>query len=333
MNPTITFDDVRDLVQEDDIGKWDAQVHPEKLYYSHGQLCWTGSPPVVPTDWAEGQLCHKLGIPLPYFRKCPDVLRSEQVAHWMFQEAKRRPGPEGEWRLRCRGGSLRATLSGRFVPFDNRALIEAAVECEMAGLKVDVAMLADESFHLRLLAPNRGRNVLPDDRLVAGIHIANSEVGRRSVTLDALVYRLVCGNGLVRLVKGRSLLKRRHISRWHSPVGELAAAVREAMEIAAASIDRLEAATEIHVPDMPSFLRKAVEAAGLPEKVAGDAAEAVLAERSAMHETLFGAINGLTNAAQRLPPDERYELEVAAGKLLEGGGIRSGRERPRAMSA
>lgn len=318
MNPTISFSDVRDLIEEDDLGKWDAQVHPKHLSYSQGQLSWPERPPVVPTGWAEGQLCEKLGIPLAYFRKCPDILRSEQVAHWMFQEAGKRPGPDGDWKLRCKGDSLRAAVSARFVPFDNRALIEAAEECEMAGLKVDVALLTDESFHLRLLAPNRGRNILPDDRLIVGVHVANSEVGRRSITLDALVYRLICGNGLVRLVKGRSLLKRRHISPWHSPVGELAVAVREAMDVASHSIDRLEEATDVHVPDMPAFLKKAVEAAGLPEKVAEDAAEAVLTERSAMHETLFGAINGLTNAAQRLRPDERYELEAYAGMLLDG---------------
>ncbi|MGV3615150.1 MAG: DUF932 domain-containing protein [Fimbriimonas sp.] len=331
MNPTIDFDDVRQLIEEDDVGKWDAQVHPKKLYYANGQLSWEDKPPVVPTDWAEGQLCHKLGIPLPYFRRCPDALRSEQVAHWMFEEAKRRPGVDGAWCLRCRGDSLRATLSGRFAPFDNRALVEAAGECKAAGLQVDVALLTDESFHLRLLAPSRGRNVLPDDRLIVGVHVANSEVGRRSVTLDALVYRLVCGNGLVRLVKGRSLLKRRHISRWLAPVGELAAAVREAMEIASHSIDRMEETTEVHVPDMPAFLRRAVESAGLPERVAEDAEKAVLTERSAMQETLFAAINGLTNAAQRLPADERYELEATAGKLLEGNGLASLRDRPRAI--
>ena len=36
-------------------------------------------------------------------------------------------------------------------------------------------------------------------------------MGKRAVTVDALVWRLVCENGLVRLVKGRSLLYQRHI--------------------------------------------------------------------------------------------------------------------------
>ena len=53
---------------------------------------------------------------------------------------------------------------------------------------------------------------------MAGLHIANSEVGKRSVTVDALVYRLVCTNGLIRLVKGKSLLHRRHVAFYSGTV-------------------------------------------------------------------------------------------------------------------
>ena len=69
--------------------------------------------------------------------------------------------------------------------------------------------ITEESWHLRLVDPKLSRDVLPGDRVIAGLHIGNSEVGKRSVTVDALVYRLVCEDGLVRLIKGRSLIHQR----------------------------------------------------------------------------------------------------------------------------
>ncbi|RYF59399.1 MAG: hypothetical protein EOO39_33280 [Cytophagaceae bacterium] len=44
---------------------------------------------------------------------------------------------------------------------------------------------------------------------------------------------------------------------------------------------------------------------------------AILTEHRSQHETLYGLINGFTSAAQGLAPDERYTLEVNAGRLLE----------------
>ena len=63
---------------------------------------------------------------------------------------------------------------------------------------VEYALRVAEALHLRVVHHTRYREVLPDDTLTVGIHISNGEVGRRSVRVDAVVYRLVCTNGLIR---------------------------------------------------------------------------------------------------------------------------------------
>jgi len=164
------------------------------------------------------------------------------------------------------------------------------------------------------------REVLPGDRLVAGLHIANSEVGKRSVTVDALVYRLVCQNGLVRLVKGRSLLHQRHVA-LTQPRMELAlkSAIHDALIQSTGFMERLSWATEQHISDVPGTLDAIASDWGLSQALRGKVQEAILTEPRHLHETLYGLVNGLTGAAQALAADDRYTLEALAGKLLESG--------------
>ena len=105
--------------------------------------------------------------------------------------------------LRAKAENLRAVLSERYSPLDNATLLDELRVLLPDSYRVDWFGLQDESLHLRVVDPARTRELLPDDALTVGIHLVNSEVGMRSVTVDALVYRLVCTNGLIRLVKGQ----------------------------------------------------------------------------------------------------------------------------------
>jgi hypothetical protein len=94
-----------------------------------------------------------------------------------------------QWLLRAKSETLRAVLTDRYTPLDSRILLDSLFRTLPSHLEVQWLALDDESFHLRVVDPTLGREVFPDDRLTAGIHTANSEVGRRSVTVNALVGR------------------------------------------------------------------------------------------------------------------------------------------------
>jgi hypothetical protein len=280
------------------------------------------------SPWATQQLCQRLGIPIGYFRRCPAALQDANVNHWLEASGQSRRSGERrsrtvaaeKWLLRARGDTLRGVLTERYARLDNVDLLTALAPLWESRFEVGWFALTDETLHLRVIDPRLSREVLPGDRLVAGLHIANSEVGKRSVTVDALVWRLVCQNGLVRLVKGRSLLSQRHVALSRAEFAlALRDAIREALISGAGFMERLVWATRQSLRDLDPVLTTLVARWRLSQTTEGLVRKALSCERNGQQETLYGLINGLTNAAQQLGPDARYALETLAGRLLETG--------------
>ena len=320
-------------IAHDDAGKWDLIVPKDRLALSHGLLtlpeehldehseCLSLSP------WATAQVCQRLGIPVDYYRKLSRPLRDANVNHWLWRqdaepddENAAQSGSTRSWLLRCKGEGVRAVLSDRYRPLDNADLVGTLIPILEDRFEVRGIALTPESFHLRLVDPRLAREVLPNDRLMVGVHVANSETGRRSVTVDALVWRLVCLNGLVRLVRGKSLLRQRHVS-WDRPrfADALSRAVCEAMTAGAGLIDRLQAATREPVPDVEGVIRAIGQQAALTQAVQYRVKQALLGTPPSQAETVYGLVQALTYTAQSLAPDDRYDLEVVAGRLLDDG--------------
>lgn len=336
---------VRERLRHDDRNKWDLTVPRERLMLDYGRL-------VLPEEfrdeyperldlsgWATMQACQRLGIPAQYFVRCPPPLRDVQFNHWLWKAANEpdeehlpeedeesglsnRSSADGlrPWLLRGKEGAVRAVLSDRYAPLDNADLLATLTPLLEGRFEVKTLLLTPESLHLRLVDPRLAREVLPDDRLMVGLHVANSEVGRRSVTVDALVYRLVCQNGLIRLVKGRSLLRQRHVS-WDRPRFQdaLSRSLSEAITAGAGLIERLSLATRMAVPDVEGVILALSRQAGLTQRVQDGVRRALLSTPAPQQETVYGFVQALTLTAQDLPPDDRYDLEVVAGRLLEEG--------------
>ena len=328
--------EVRDRIAADNEGKWDDLLDPEEMLFRDGRLTfprlYRAEQPrgLALTKWATAQVCQRLNIPLAYFRRCPSPLQDEQANHWLHsqkavqnrQSHKANNGQKerDRWLLRVKHDVLRGALSERYTRLDNEDLLASLLPSLETRFEVGWFALTDESLHLRLIDPKLTREVLPGDRLVAGLHIANSEVGKRSVTVDAMVYRLVCQNGLVRLVKGRSLLHQRHVA-LTQPRMELALknAVQEALIQSTGFMERLSWAIQQPISDVPGTLDAIAADWGLSQALRGKVQEAILTEPRHLHETLYGLVNGLTGAAQALAADDRYTLEALTGKLLESG--------------
>ncbi len=320
-------------IAQDDAGKWDLIVPKDRLALTQGLLtlpeehldehpeCLSLSP------WATAQVCHRLGIPVDYYRKLSRPLRDANVNHWLWREdaepedeGTARPGCPSSWLLRAKNQEVRAVLSERYRPLDNADLIGTLIPVLEDRFEVRGIALTPESFHLRLVDPRLAREVLPNDRLMVGVHVANSETGRRSVTVDALVWRLVCLNGMVRLVRGKSLLRQRHVS-WDRPrfADALNRTVCEAVTAGAGLIDRLQAATREPVPDVEGVIRAIAQQAALTQAIQDRVKQALLSTPPPQQERVYGLVQALTFVAQSLTPDDRYDLEVTAGRLLDEG--------------
>ena len=257
---TNTMEMVHETVEADDHGKWDQIVPCRTITMDYGRLTSTQldrDTGLSLSGYAQGQVCARLGMPAPYFRKCPAPLQDVQFNHWNhqrevgFQLKAADLDPEETWLLRAKGDTLRGVLSPRYTKLDNRQLLEALVPVlHGKNYGVNFVKVGNESFHLRLVDPNVNRAVLRGDELMVGIHLANSEVGLRAVTVDALVFRLVCSNGLIRRINSKSLLKPRHIHVSEPRFQEmLESAIGEAVLIAAGFIEQMAMTLKVPVPD------------------------------------------------------------------------------------
>src|SRR5690606_34499675 len=83
-----TLDEVQDRILADDTGKWDTILPKNELVMRNGKLQLPNGydshacDSLIPTPWATGQLCGRLGIPTAYFRRCPVRLQDIQFNHW-----------------------------------------------------------------------------------------------------------------------------------------------------------------------------------------------------------------------------------------------------------
>ena len=333
-NPIVfskTLDDAREIVREDDKGKWDSVTRVQDITLSWGRLSFPQAQAdgfdsgLAFSPWAMGQACQKLGIPTAYFKRCPADLQDAQFNHWsrnlhIGREFTRADAqPEEAWTIRCKGANVRGVLSPKYGRFDNAQLLEA-LSPVLAGTryKVGLVQLSSESFHLRLVEPTVGREVLPGDRLLVGVHVANSEVGLRAVTVDAVVFRLVCTNGLIRRVNHKSLLKQRHIYVSEPKFQSLLErAVGEAVTVAAGFIEQMALATKTPVPDPQAAVEVLGQAWGMHRSTMEMVQFNLHGEGQGQSHTLYGLTNALTLAAQRLSPDDRFHLETLAGILMD----------------
>ena len=326
-----SLDDVRDLVIEDDKGKWDSIARVQEVSLSCGRLLFPQAQSdgydsgLAFSSWALSQACQKLGMPAGYFKRCPPELQDAQFNHWarnlhIGREFTRADSePEEAWTVRCKGANVRGVMSGQYTRLDNTQLLDALFPV-LSGTryKVGLVQVGPESLHLRLVEPTVGRDILPDDRLLVGVHIANSEVGLRAVTVDAVVFRVVCTNGLIRRINHKSLLKQRHIhvdtSRFQQM---LTRAVGEAVTVAAGFIEQMALATRTPVPDPQAAVEILGQAWGLPKSTVEMVQFNLYGEGQGQSNTLYGLTNAVTLTAQRLPAEDRFHLETLAGLLVD----------------
>ena len=333
--------EVSERVRADDAGKWDVLLAKDEMRMQEGRLrfprLYRADHPkgLELTRWATSQLCQRLSVPTAYFRRCPSYLQDVQVNHWLCQDdpSAKRDAPPEKWLLRTKKDTLRGVLTERYAKLNNADVMTAVASVLEQRFEVGWFAVTDEAFHLRVTDPSLSREVLPGDRVMAGLHIANSEVGKRSVTVDALVYRLVCANGLIRLVKGKSLFHRRHVALSTSEFElTLRSSVQAALMEGAGFMERMRQATTEPLGDVEQALAGLSGQWNLSEKLADAVRAALLRERWGQQETLYGLVNAFTETAQQLAPDDRYTLETIAGGLLERG-LPRGEVVPRAKAS
>ena len=144
---------------------------------------------------AHRQIADHLGIPFKYYEKMratyPELL-AENVNGWFQKEPKERM-------LRTLKGTARAFLSNKYRRIDNLELMQAVypVLQEMDGVSIRSCEVTEDHLYLQVVTDKVSFEVEKGDLIQAGFIVSNSEVGLGAVSVQPLLYRLVCTNGMV----------------------------------------------------------------------------------------------------------------------------------------
>ena len=160
------------------------------------------------TPLARRQLADKLKIPFAYFERMreeqPGLLDSN-VNTWLQKEEERRM-------LRTLDGQVRAVLSDRYRRLDNFDLAESVLPIlqQLPEVRFESVELTDTKMYLKCITPRLTYEMAPGDVVQAGVVISNSEVGQGTLSVQPLLFRLVCSNGLIAIDRA---LRKTHVGR------------------------------------------------------------------------------------------------------------------------
>lgn len=145
------------------------------------------------------QVASTLGIPVKYYdmmaAQNPELLAKNVNARFSDRAAS--------YMIRSmdygNGKVARALLSERYRRIDNMEIASAVLPLFAGREEFEVISceVTENRLYLKIVNHRLEMAVVPGDYVQAGVAISNSEVGLGSVSVQPLLYRLVCTNGMV----------------------------------------------------------------------------------------------------------------------------------------
>lgn len=266
--------------------------------------------PLVLKEHALKQLCARIGVPFSFFNKCPPALQEFNVA-WFMQNMEQ----EKDVMLRIvKTNQVRAIVSDRYAPFDDIELFRILSDFMDGTEEVVFNSFEELSSHVRITWPSKAEEIQPGDVVEQGLHIANSEVGMRSVTIMGVVYRLKCKNGLVAREKKGGF---RHIGDPERIKGHVQQVIEDVQNDSARLMEKFKRSIEKEIEQPVDAIERLAQDHDLTKEEYKAVLDSFMAEPS---RNLFGVVNAVSNSAKRCPDaDRRFEMESLASNVLDAG--------------
>ena len=288
--------------------------------------------PLTVNSIAHQQLGTFTEIPAAYYNKMltehPSLL-VQNLNEWIHRKADQRM-------VRTLYGTARAFLSNRYRRIDNMQIAEIVLPelQKIEGAIFESCQLTDSRMYLKVVNPRLQAEVAPGDIVQSGVIISNSEVGQGSVSIQPLIYRLVCSNGMV---VNDAKASRRHVGRQNELDGNVelyASDTLEAMDTAfikqirdtvAAAVDQtrfdkvidlMKGARDakLNTQDIPNLVQLTGQKFGITESERGGVLQHLIEGNDL---SLYGLSNAVTRYAQDVESyDRSTELEGVGYKIL-----------------
>jgi len=253
-------------------------------------------------------LAQKLRIPNQYLARLPHPLAAENVNHFLREKGSQ------PLLIRHEGNQIRAILSDRYRAVDHpeltRQLLDVVPESTPVRYELSATMMVVQ------VLPQESQHATNGFDLFGGITVTNSETGFAVVGLKAMIFRVICLNGLV-LGGGASVVRRRHTRDANETLSEFQQRAREAWSDAGETPDRFLAMKRIRVDQPQEALKRLQEKHQLRPNVAQEVDIAFQVEPG---KDMFSIINCFTRAANSpfLQLEDRAMLQELGGKILDG---------------
>ena len=286
------------------------------------------------TAVANDQIAERTGIPIKYFDRMLEnapALLEANVRHWFAEQPERRM-------VRTLDGKARAFLSDRYRRIDNEEVAEAVLPILLDSgddIRIESADVTETRMYLKAVFPRLEGEVQPGDVVQSGVVISNSEIGLGAVSVQPLVFRLVCTNGMIARDAG---LNRYHVGRRNGVGNQVELLLRDEtkaaddraflmalQDVVKASLNRVQFDQLLH------RLREATEGTRIQQppkavETLGKAFSLSEGERTSVLENLirgrdysrWGLLNAVTAVAENTASyDRATQLEETGGKILD----------------
>lgn len=285
------------------------------------------------TDIAHGQIAEYVGVPAKYYermRSDAPALLVDNVNHWMKSDSK------NQRLVRTLDGNVRAFLSDRYRPLDNYDLAEVALPVLLeSGCRIESCEVTEKRLYIKAVTSRLSAEVKVGDTVEAGIAISNSEVGMGSLSIDPLLFRLVCANGLI---VNDSRMRKTHVGRGSGSFDNVSEFLRDetreaddkafwmkVRDVISASLSSIgfdrfvERFAEAQKEKIEGDPFKVVELTRKQYSLSDTESKGVLTNLLASGDmSRFGLVNAVTLHAQAVPSyDRSTELEKLGGLILE----------------
>jgi len=240
-----------------------------------------------------------------YYRRLTDEMKAT-VANY---DINRMNGHS--YLLRGKGDWIRAFLSSVYVAYNNSEIADTVQSLLGNGALTMKSLVLEETHMFLKIISEEIWDV--ESGLKAGIMIGNSEVGMGSISVEPFVFRKPCTNDLI--VSREKSFRHAHIHLTaYEMTRRMAEAVSEGFSVASSMLDAFLKTREEPIEDPVEAIRKIAEARKFSQKLTDEVVSSYLVEPE---PNRFGLINAFTNAAQRMAPLQRIEMERFAGTLIE----------------
>jgi len=293
------------------------------------------------------QLAAKLQIPSQYYNRMyhrqPELL-IDTANTWLHEKTVKnnmQVPMHGDRLVRSIGNTARAFLSNRYRVLDHLPLMMSVIglldEMDVAPEHIVSCNVTDSKLYLKVLTPKLKGEVEKGDIVQGGLVVTNSEVGKGSVSVQPLIFRLSCLNGAVMQDAG---MRQHHLGSilrdqasdgaWQMLTTETKQKADDAFfssvqdvirgtlndEVFGLQLEKMKAANKDEVKEyIPASVEMLSKSYSLNEAESSNVLDNFI---TGNNHTRWGMANAVTLASQKVDSyDRASELERVGGKILE----------------